>query len=88
MEAGTRRAVYYSHLPPGRYVFRVIAANSDDVWNTEGKSLAVVVLKPFYRTWWFLRLTRLVVGAGVVLAWQYRVSHLQRARAAQEAFSR
>ena len=86
--AGTRRTVYYSHLPPGHYVFRVTAANSDGVWNTEGKSLPVIVLPPFDRTWWFLTLAALIAVGAVVLAWQYRVSHLKRARAAQEAFSR
>src|SRR5262249_18698163 len=39
VEAGTRRTAYFSHVPPGKYTFRVIAANSDGVWNTEGKSM-------------------------------------------------
>jgi hypothetical protein len=47
VEAGTRRAAYYSHVPPGKYTFTVIAANSDGVWNMEGKSLRVLVLPPF-----------------------------------------
>ena len=43
-------------MPPGRYTFTVIAANSDGVWNTTGSSLQIVVLPPFYRTWWFVTL--------------------------------
>ena len=31
VEAGTRRTAYYSHVPPGTYAFRVMAANSDGV---------------------------------------------------------
>ena len=54
VEAGTRRVAYYSHLPPGSYTFNVIAANSDGVWNTQGASVHVLVVPPFYRTWWFL----------------------------------
>jgi signal transduction histidine kinase/ligand-binding sensor domain-containing protein len=88
VEAGTRRTAYYSHLPPGQYVFRVIAANSDGVWNTEGESLPVVVLPPFYRTWWFLTLASLLAVGAVVLAGHYRVSRLKQARATQETFSR
>jgi hypothetical protein len=34
----------------------VIAANSDNVWNEQGATLRIVVLPPFYRTWWFLTL--------------------------------
>jgi signal transduction histidine kinase/ligand-binding sensor domain-containing protein len=84
---GPRRTAYYSHLPPGSYVFRVIAGNSDGVWNTEGKTLAVIVLAPFYRTWWFL--TCLLLAAAVLISAlaHYRVQQLQQARVAQHAFS-
>jgi signal transduction histidine kinase/ligand-binding sensor domain-containing protein len=87
-EAGTRRTAYYPHLPPGEYVFKVIAANSDGVWNTEGKSVPVLVLPPFYRTWWFLTLLFAPAGGAVALGWQYRVSQFKRAQAVQHAFTR
>ena len=88
VDAGGRRIAYYSHLPPGDYVFHVIAANSDGVWNQEGKTLAVTVIAPFYQTGWFQMLVLLTLGALVATAWRYRVSQLQRAQAAQQAFSR
>ncbi|HUE02646.1 MAG TPA: two-component regulator propeller domain-containing protein [Bryobacteraceae bacterium] len=47
VDAGARRAAYYSHVPPGDYVFRVIARNSDGAWNTEGSSLEMTVLAPY-----------------------------------------
>ncbi len=62
-----RRLAYFSHVPPGNYTFRVIAANSDSVWNETGATLKLVVLPPFYRTWWFLMLAALGVGA----AWHF-----------------
>jgi signal transduction histidine kinase len=88
VEAGTRRTAYYSHLPPGEYVFRVTAANSDGVWNREGQQLRVMVLPPFYRTWWFLALTGLGLTAVLALGYKYRIGQLHRAQAAQQAFSR
>jgi signal transduction histidine kinase/ligand-binding sensor domain-containing protein len=87
-EADMRRSAVYSHLPPGSYTFRVIAANSDGVWNKTGQSLAILVLPPFYRTWWFVGLFLMAVAGAAVFAWQYRVSQLQRAYTVQEAFSR
>jgi signal transduction histidine kinase len=87
-EVGTRRTAYYSHLPPGSYTFRVIAANSDGVWNSEGQSLRVTVLPPFYRTWWFLTLSALIVISSVFAAYKYRITQLERRQAAQESFSR
>ena len=88
VDAGGRRIAYYSHLPPGDYVFHVIAGNSDGVWNQEGKTLAITVLAPFYETRWFQMLVLLTLGALVAMSWRYRVSQLQRAQAAQQAFSR
>jgi signal transduction histidine kinase/ligand-binding sensor domain-containing protein len=88
IDAGTRRTAYYSHVPPGEYVFTVIAANSDGVWNTKGKSLQLVVLPPFYRTWWFLALATLGVVGVVLLGYQYRIRQLKREQSAQQAFSR
>jgi signal transduction histidine kinase len=83
-----RRSAVYSHLPPGSYTFRVIVANSDGVWNKTGQSLAVLVLPPFYRTWWFVGLFLMAITGAAVFAWQYRVSQLQRAYTVRQAFSR
>jgi signal transduction histidine kinase/ligand-binding sensor domain-containing protein len=88
VQAGTRRVAYYSHLPPGKYLFHVIAGNSDGIWNAEGRTLNVLVLAPFYETWWFEMLALLGIGALVAGAWRFRVSQLQQAQAAQQAFSR
>ncbi len=88
VEAGTRRMAYYSYLPPGSYTFKVIADNGDGVWNTEGKSLRVVVLPPFYRTWWFLTLTGLGIAGAALAGYKFRVRQMWRAQVAQENFAR
>ena len=87
-EAGTRRAAYYPYLPPGRYTFRVIAANSDNVWNEQGAAIEIVVLPPFYRTPWFVGLTILGLAVMVFALYQRRVSALKREQIAQQEFSR
>ena len=48
--AGTRRLAHYAHVPPGRYTFSVLAANSDGVWATTPATLEVVVMPPYWRT--------------------------------------
>jgi signal transduction histidine kinase/streptogramin lyase len=88
VDAGTRRAAFFSYLPPGDYTFKVIAANSDGVWNTEGISLRVTALPPFYRTWWFLTLASLSVAGIFFAAYKYRVTQLERKNVEQQAFSR
>jgi ligand-binding sensor domain-containing protein/signal transduction histidine kinase len=48
------RLAMYSKLPPGSYRFHVSACNEDGLWNETGAVLALLVLPPFWRTWWFL----------------------------------
>lgn len=87
VEAGPRRTAYYSHLPPGSYIFRVIARNSDGIWNNEGQSLSLSVLAPFYQTWWFQLIVLFCVAGLVWFGWRYRVGQLERTQAVQQAFS-
>ncbi len=88
VDAGTRRAAYYSHVPPGEYRFLVTAANRDGIWNPRGAELLVRVRPSWWQTAWFRGLA-LVGLAGVVLGFfEMRISRLKRARARQEAFSR
>lgn len=88
IEAGTRRTAYFSHIPPGEYTFKVIAATSDGIWNTEGQSLRISVLPPFYRTWWFVTFIALVVIGLTGLAFGIRLRQLNERNQQQEAFSR
>jgi diguanylate cyclase (GGDEF)-like protein len=53
VDAGSRRVAYYSNLPPGRYRFRVIAANDDGVWNEQGAATNILLEPRFYQTWLF-----------------------------------
>lgn len=88
VDAGTRRTAYFSHVPPGDYTFRVIAANSDGVWNEEGKTLRVKVLPPFYRTWWFVVLVGVAISVVMWMAFRYRILQLRRRNEQQERFAR
>jgi signal transduction histidine kinase len=51
-EVTGQREAFYPKLPPGKYVFRVKAANSHGIWNQEGISLAITVLPPWWQTPW------------------------------------
>jgi signal transduction histidine kinase/ligand-binding sensor domain-containing protein len=62
VEAGARRVADFSYIPPGNYVFHVIACNNDGIWNDTGSQIAFTVLPYFWQTWWF----RVLVGAIMV----------------------
>lgn len=88
IEAGTQRLATYTNLDAGTYHFKVIAANADGVWNTEGARLRLIVRPPFWRAWWF-RLLALVSLAGLAfIGYRWRVTRLKRAHTEQQAFSR
>jgi signal transduction histidine kinase len=65
-EAGTRRTAFYTTIPPGRYTFRVQAANNDGLWNAEGAALAFELRPHFYQTMWFYALM-VALAAGMVV---------------------
>ncbi len=50
---GTRNFATYTNLPAGEYTFRVRATNADGVWNARELQLRLVVIPPFWETWWF-----------------------------------
>ena len=75
--AGSRREAFYNDLRPGRYNFRVIAANADGVWNMAGASFAFY-LRPFvYQTGWFMVLAVLAFAVFSALSWQLLKKYLR-----------
>ncbi len=88
VDAGTRRTAYFSHVPPGAYTFRVIAANSDNVWNEQGARIEIVVRPAFYQTWWFWVLCAAAFGLTAFGINRRRLNESRRRQFAQEEFSR
>jgi signal transduction histidine kinase/CheY-like chemotaxis protein/streptogramin lyase len=76
----TRRIANYTNVPPGKYVFRVRAANSDGVWNETGASVAFTLRPHFYETWWFLALCTLS-ALGVIGGMYWLKVSMMKARA-------
>jgi ligand-binding sensor domain-containing protein len=88
IEAGARRTAYYSHVAPGTYTFEVMAANRDGVWSERPAQFRVVIVPPFWQTWWFALLAVSLMIAAAILLYRRRISALKQAHAAQQAFSK
>ena len=67
VDAGSRRSVNYNPLPPGDYVFHVIAGNSDGVWNFPGARFRLTVEPHFWERKTFLAAALLALVASVTL---------------------
>jgi len=85
IDAGGRREAYYTNVSPGDYTFRVIAANSDGIWNEKGASLDFELKPYFYQTKWFLALAILLfltIGPSI---YYWRVHSLKQREADLES---
>jgi signal transduction histidine kinase len=51
--SGSAHIATYTHLNPGKYVFKVKGSNNDGVWNEAGAMVRIVISPPFWTTWWF-----------------------------------
>jgi signal transduction histidine kinase/streptogramin lyase len=75
-DAGTRRQAFYTDLPPGKYSFRVIASNSDGVWNENAAKLDFSVAPAYYQSKWFRALGALALLTLLWAMYQWRVRQL------------
>jgi signal transduction histidine kinase/ligand-binding sensor domain-containing protein len=83
-DASTRRQAFYTQLGPGKYRFRVIASNSDGVWNDAGAIWDFSVAPAWYQTNWF---RILCVLSGLSIVWAiYRLRMLQISRSIAARF--
>ncbi|MFZ6768088.1 two-component regulator propeller domain-containing protein [Undibacterium sp. Di26W] len=82
-DAGSSRTATYTDLGPGEYRFKVIAANNDGVWNTEGAAVRFYIEPAFYQTYWFRTLITIIILAALFGLYKWR-----RAQIASQIYSR
>jgi ligand-binding sensor domain-containing protein/signal transduction histidine kinase len=88
VDVGTRRIAYYSYLPPGNYYFKVIAANSDGVWNEEGAILLIKVNPHFWQQRWFIGISLISLLGLAFMIFINRMRKFQRAKRARDIFTK
>jgi len=70
---GSQRKATYTNLNPGEYTFKVKAANNDGFWDTTPATLKIIIIPPFWMTWWFRSLLIIAVCAGIYSYYRYRL---------------
>ena len=68
---------HYTNLGKGNYVFKVKAANPDNVWNNEPAILHIRITPPFYNTMAFYILSFIIVVIIIVILIKLRTKKLQ-----------
>jgi signal transduction histidine kinase len=70
-EGGTNREATYNNLSAGTYRFRVMASNSEGLWNGSEATVGFEVEPTLWQTWWFQ--LGCVVCAGLTTFLMYRL---------------
>jgi signal transduction histidine kinase/ligand-binding sensor domain-containing protein len=84
---GNRRFATYSNLPPGEYIFRVKAANISGLWNEKGISLKIIIVPPFWQTWFFRIITILLLTLLTILGFRLRINNIRKREIQLERFN-
>jgi len=96
VDAGNRRVAKYTKLPPGQYLFEVIARNNDGIWNNQGTSVELVLEPHFWQTWWFYSLLGMAATGSIAGTVRYitrqrmekKLQQLEKQRAVEEERAR
>ena len=73
-----KRFATYTNLDPGRYVFKVRAANKDGISSDNAATLAITILPPYYKSWWFRMMVVFLAVGGFYWSMRARVDRLRR----------
>jgi ligand-binding sensor domain-containing protein/signal transduction histidine kinase len=74
----TERQVTYNNLNSGSYRFRVIASNSDGLWNSSESAVPFEIEPAYWQTWWFRVSSLLIAGVVILMFFRLRVLALTR----------
>jgi ligand-binding sensor domain-containing protein/signal transduction histidine kinase len=77
-EPVSTREVAYTNLDSGKYRFRMMASNSDGLWNSEELSLPIEIEPVFWKTWWFRVCSVLVAAVALMMYLRLRTQRLAK----------
>jgi len=84
INSGNTYSANYTNLDPGAYTFKVKGSNNDDFWNEVGTSVKVIILPPWYMTWWFRTLMVLAIVLGVYGFYRFRLGQALKLQAIRD----
>jgi signal transduction histidine kinase/ligand-binding sensor domain-containing protein len=76
--AGTRRQAFYSKLPPGHFIFRVLASNNDGVWSTQPAEVVINLPPTFLESVWFKVLCCIILILLLISFYLIRVTQISQ----------
>ena len=72
------RDTVYMNLPPGSYRFRVIASNSEGIWNSAEAAIGMEVVPAFWQTWSFRSPVIVLFAVASIAIYRMRLRRLTK----------
>jgi ligand-binding sensor domain-containing protein/signal transduction histidine kinase len=72
------REAVYTNLGPGPYRFRVVASNSEGLWNSAESTIQVEIDPVFWQTWWFRLSALMAIALALLFFYRLRLHRLAR----------
>jgi ligand-binding sensor domain-containing protein/serine phosphatase RsbU (regulator of sigma subunit) len=72
--------IEFPKLNDGEYTFQLLAANSDNVWNSKPAQISFVVKPPYWKRVWFYSMVFLFIGSLSYSVTRYRTRSLVEAK--------
>ena len=82
--AGTRNEAVFTNIPANKYTFVVQQSHSPNFETSTEARIALIIVPPYYRTWWFWSLIAIALAAIIFFGVRYRINQLN-ARLSLEA---
>jgi signal transduction histidine kinase/ligand-binding sensor domain-containing protein len=76
-DAGSRRAAFFTNLPPGEFHFEVRARSAAGIWSREAAALTFTVEPRLSQRPWFLPALGLLLGGMIAAGYRARVRRLR-----------
>lgn len=74
--SGSQRFAGYTDIKPGNYTFKVKASNNDGIWNDIPVTIAVIIIPPWWQTWWFYSVCFVLASSLIYLVYRIRVKQI------------
>ena len=71
------RTATYTNLSAGEYIFKVQGSNNDGLWNQESTTIKIIVLPPWWLTWWAYMFYFIIFISGI---WLYIYFRLRKSK--------
>jgi len=74
----TSSQVEYAYLPPGEYVFEVLAVGPSGIKSASPAVFNFSIDLPFWKTWWFILIASIVAISLIVMLYLYRLKQMRK----------